>query len=159
MNCPYCQSPESKVVDSRTVARHSSIRRRRECLECQRRFTTYEYVVKNPLLVVKKNGQRVEYERQRIERSIRIACNKRPVSADQILDAAAQVHQQIEDRSQAEITSAQIGDLVMETLKNLDKVAYIRFASVYHEFQDLGEFQSEIEQLSSRRPERSSTEQ
>ncbi|UCD38159.1 MAG: transcriptional repressor NrdR [Fidelibacterota bacterium] len=147
MNCPYCQSPESKVVDSRTVSRDSSIRRRRECLGCQRRYTTYEYVMKSPLLVVKKNGQRVEFERQRVERSIRVACNKRPVSADQILDAAARVHKQIEDLGQAEIASAQIGDLVMETLRELDKVAYIRFASVYREFQDLGEFQSEIEQL------------
>lgn len=147
MNCPYCQSVESKVVDSRTVSRDGSIRRRRECLDCHSRFTTYEYVVKRPLLVIKKDGKRVEYDRQRIERSIRIACNKRPVSAEQIMSAAARVHEQIEDLGQAEIASAQIGDLVMEILKELDKVAYIRFASVYRAFQDIGEFQTEIEQL------------
>ncbi len=147
MNCPYCQSAENKVVDSRNVSRDGSIRRRRECLDCQRRFTTYEYVVRHPLLVIKKNGQRVEYDRQRVERGIQIACNKRPVSAEQIMDAAARVHDQIENLGQAEIASAQIGDLVMATLKELDKVAYIRFASVYRAFQDIGEFQTEIDQL------------
>jgi transcriptional repressor NrdR len=147
MNCPYCQSTESKVVDSRTVTRDSSIRRRRECLECNARFTTYEYALRHPLLVVKKDGQRVEYDRQRIERSIQIACNKRPVSAETIMDAAAYIHKQIEDLGKSEITSAQIGDLVMTTLKDVDKVAYVRFASVYREFKDVGEFQAEIEQL------------
>ncbi len=147
MNCPYCQSAENKVVDSRNVNRDGSIRRRRECLDCHRRFTTYEYVVRHPLLVKKKNGQRVEYDRQRVERGIRIACNKRPVSAEQIMDAVARVHDRIENLGQAEIASAQIGDMVMETLKELDKVAYIRFASVYRAFKDVGEFQTEIEQL------------
>ncbi len=147
MRCPHCQSEESKVVDSRTVNRDGSIRRRRECLDCQGRFTTYEYVVGHPLLVVKKNGQRVEFERQRIERSIQVACNKRPVSAEQIMDAAARVHRQIEELGQPEVMSAQIGDLVMEVLKELDKVAYVRFASVYRAFEDIGEFQTEIEHL------------
>ncbi|MBA7662647.1 Transcriptional repressor NrdR [subsurface metagenome] len=135
------------MVDSRNVNRDGSIRRRRECLDCHRRFTTYEYVVRHPLLVIKKNGQRVEYDRQLVERGIRIACNKRPVSAEQIMDAVARVHDQIENMGRAEIASAQIGDLVMETLKELDKVAYIRFASVYRAFKDIGEFQTEIEQL------------
>lgn len=147
MNCPYCKSTESKVVDSRTVPRDNSIRRRRECLECGTRYTTYEYVLQHPLLVVKKDGQRVEYDRQRIERSIQIACNKRPVSAEKIMDAAARIHKQIEDLGQSEISSAQIGDLVMTTLKDVDKVAYVRFASVYREFKDVGEFQAEIAQL------------
>jgi transcriptional repressor NrdR len=135
------------VIDSRTVQRDGSIRRRRECLACGNRFTTYEYVMRHPLLVVKKDGQRVEYDRQRIERSIQTACNKRPVSADTIMDAVARIHQQIEDYGKSEITSAQIGDLVMTTLKEMDKVAYVRFASVYREFKDVGEFQAEIEQL------------
>ena len=147
MKCPYCQSPENKVVDSRTVTRDGSIRRRRECLDCGKRFTTYEYIVQHPLLVVKKSGQRVEYDRQRIERSIRIACNKRPVSAEQIMEAVSKVQRQIDDLGLPEIPSAQIGDLVMETLKELDKVAYVRFASVYRSFEDLGEFRTEIEQL------------
>ncbi len=147
MTCPYCQSSESKVVDSRTVNRDGSIRRRRECLDCQHRFTTYEYVVQHPLLVVKKSGERVEYERQRIERSIRIACNKRPVSADQIMQAAATVQRKIEELGKPEVASEQIGDLVMQTLKELDKVAYVRFASVYRSFEDIGEFRTEIDQL------------
>ncbi len=147
MKCPYCQSAENKVVDSRTVTRDGSIRRRRECLDCGKRFTTYEYIVQHPLLVVKKSGQRVEYDRQRIERSIRIACNKRPVSAEQIMEAVSNVQRQIDDLGLPEIPSAQIGDLVMETLKELDKVAYVRFASVYRSFEDLGEFRTEIEQL------------
>ena len=147
MNCPFCRSTESKVVDSRVVSRDGSIRRRRECLSCQHRYTTYEYVVGHPLLVVKKNGQRVEYDRQRVERSIRIACNKRPVSAEQIMAAASSIHEQIEEQGQPEITSARVGEMVMDTLKQLDKVAYIRFASVYRAFEDIGEFQTEIEQL------------
>jgi transcriptional repressor NrdR len=97
--------------------------------------------------VVKKDGQRIEYDRQRIERSIQIACNKRPVSAEIIMDATANIHKQIEELGKPEITSAQIGDLVMTTLKDVDKVAYVRFASVYREFKDVGEFQAEIEQL------------
>lgn len=147
MNCPFCRSNDSRVVDSRTVNRDGSIRRRRECLTCQRRFTTYEYIMKQQLLVVKKNGQRVSYDRQRLEQSIHIACNKRPVSAEQIMDAVSRVHQRIEDLGQPEVTSAQIGDMVMEILKELDKVAYIRFASVYRAFEDIGAFQAEIEQL------------
>ena len=147
MTCPYCRSNDSRVVDSRTVNRDGSIRRRRECQACQRRFTTYEYIMTQPLLVVKKNGQRVAYARQRLEQSIHIACNKRPVSAQQMMDAVSSVHQRIEDLGQPEVTSAQIGDMVMETLKDLDKVAYIRFASVYRAFEDIGAFQAEIDQL------------
>jgi transcriptional repressor NrdR len=147
VNCPSCGASDSRVVDSRTVSRIGSIRRRRECLACQRRFTTYEYVVKYPLLVVKKDGRRVEFDRQRLEDSIRIACNKRPVSAQQIMDATGKVHKEIEELGQAEISTAQIGDLVMATLKELDQVAYVRFASVYRAFKDVGEFQAEIEQL------------
>ncbi len=147
MICPFCQNTDSKVVDSRTVHRDGSIRRRRECLACQSRFTTYEYVMKHPLLVIKKSGQREEYDRQRIDRSIRIAANKRPVTADQLMDAASRVHQQIVDLGKAEINTAVIGELVMDVLKELDEVAYIRFASVYRAFEDLGAFQAEIEQL------------
>ena len=149
MNCPYCGATESRVVDSRTVSRIRSIRRRRECLACQRRFTTYEYVVKHPLLVVKKDGRRVAFDRQRLEDSIRIACNKRPVSAQQIMHATGHVQKGIEELGQAEISTAQIGDLVMTTLKELDQVDYVRFASVYRAFEDVGEFQAEIEQLKS----------
>ncbi|MFC1480788.1 transcriptional regulator NrdR [Candidatus Neomarinimicrobiota bacterium] len=147
MLCPYCHSNHSKVVDSRTVSRDGSIRRRRECLECENRFTTYEYVLKQPLLVVKKNGQRVDYDRQRLERSIRLATNKRPVSAEQINDAVSIIHSKILDLAKAEISSMEIGEMVMEILKDLDKVAFIRFASVYREFEDIGAFKAEIDQL------------
>ncbi|MEE9465573.1 MAG: transcriptional regulator NrdR [Candidatus Neomarinimicrobiota bacterium] len=147
MICPFCQSTDTKVVDSRTVHRDGSIRRRRECLACGDRFTTYEYVMKQPLLVIKKSGQREEYDRQRIDQSIRIAVKKRPVTADQIMDAVSQVHGHIVDMGKTEISTAVIGDLVMEELRHLDKVAYIRFASVYRAFKDLGAFEAEIEQL------------
>ena len=147
MNCPYCGSAESKVVDSRTVNRESSVRRRRECLDCSERFTTYEYVVRQPLLVVKKSGERVDYDRQNIEKSIKIACNKLPISAQQMLDAVDAIQKQIEEKGKAEISSTVIGDLVMEQLKDLDKVAYIRFASVYREFEDIGAFRDELDEL------------
>ena len=147
MNCPYCHSSDSKVVASRTVNRDGTIRRRRECLSCSQRYTTYEYVVSQPLLVVKKNGTRAEYDRQRIEESMRIACNKRPVSAERIMDAVSAVQQQIEELGKAEVPSAVIGDLVMAQLKGMDNVAYIRFASVYREFEDIGAFRAELDQL------------
>ena len=147
MNCPYCHSSDSKVVDSRTVNRDGTIRRRRECLSCSQRYTTYEYVVSQPLLVVKKNGTRAEYDRQRIEESMRIACNKRPVSAERIMEAVSVVQQQIEELGKAEVPSAMIGDLVMAQLKGMDNVAYIRFASVYREFEDIGAFRAELDQL------------
>lgn len=147
MNCPFCSSDNSKVVDSRTVNREGSIRRRRECLDCSQRYTTYEYVVSSPLLVIKKNGARVEYDRQHIERSIRIATNKRPVSADRISTAVSNIQKKIEELGKAEVPSAIIGDMVMEELAGMDKVAYIRFASVYRQFEDIGEFKTEIDQL------------
>lgn len=147
MNCPFCGSVESKVVDSRTVNRDKSVRRRRECLQCQQRYTTYEYIVRQPLLVVKKSGEREEFDRSRIEASIKIACNKLAVSAQEMSDAVNRVQSQVEDLSKAEVPTSVIGDLVMAQLKDLDKVAYIRFASVYREFEDIGAFKAEIDQL------------
>ena len=147
MRCPSCNQIVDKVVDSRLSRGGRSIRRRRECLECENRYTTYEYVLKQPLLVVKKNGQRVDYDHQRIERSIRLATSKRPVSAEQISDAVSIIHSKILDLSKAEISSMEIGEMVMEILKDIDKVAYIRFASVYREFEDIGAFKAEIDQL------------
>lgn len=147
MNCPFCGSSESKVVDSRTVNRESSVRRRRECLSCSQRFTTYEYIVSQPLLVIKKSGAREEFDRSRIEASMKIACNKRPVPAQELMDAVGRVQGQIEELGKAEVPSAAIGEMVMAQLKELDKVAYIRFASVYREFADIGAFRAEIDQL------------
>lgn len=147
MNCPFCGSSESKVVDSRTVNRESSVRRRRECLSCSQRFTTYEYIVSQPLLVIKKSGDREEFDRSRIEASVKIACNKRPVPAHEMMDAVDRVQRQIEELGKAEVPSSIIGEMVMAQLKDLDKVAYIRFASVYREFTDIGAFRVEIDQL------------
>ncbi len=147
MQCPSCASDDNKVIDSRTVARDASIRRRRECLECQTRFTTYEYIVRHPLMVVKKDGERVEYDQQKLEQSLRIACKKRPVSADALDEAVNDIRKALEDKGGTEVPSAEIGDLVMKKLKQLDKVAYIRYASVYREFQDIGQFEKEIKQL------------
>ena len=147
MKCPNCESADSKVVDSRSVQQGTSIRRRRECNECLFRFTTYEYILTNPVTVIKKTGDREEYNREKLEKSFHIACNKRPVSEDKIQISIQNVEEKISDISNIEIEARQIGELVMEELKNIDKVAFIRFASVYREFKDIGEFQAQIEDL------------
>ena len=147
MKCLNCDSSDSKVVDSRSVQKGTSIRRRRECHKCLFRFTTYEYILTNPIMVIKKTGNRVEYDRKKLEKSFHIACNKRPVSEDKIQIAIHDVEEKISNISNIEIEAHQIGELVMEELKNIDKVAFIRFASVYREFKDIGEFQAQIDYL------------
>ena len=147
MKCPNCSSENSKGVDSRSVHHGSSIRRRRECNDCTYRFTTYEYILINPVMVIKKTGEREEYDRKKIEKSFHIACKKRPVSAEKILSAIRSVEEKISNISNVEIEAHQVGALVMEELKSIDKVAFIRFASVYREFQDIGEFKTLIEDL------------
>ena len=147
MKCLKCDSSDSKVVDSRSVQKSASIRRRRECIKCLFRFTTYEYILTNPIMVIKKTGNRVEYDRNKLEKSFHIACNKRPVSENKIQVAIQAVEEKISNISNIEIEAHQIGELVMEELKNIDKVAFIRFASVYREFKDIGEFQMQIEDL------------
>ena len=147
MKCLKCESSDSKVVDSRSVQKGTSIRRRRECNKCLFRFTTYEYILTNPIMVIKKTGYRVEYDRNKLEKSFHIACNKRPVSEDKIQIAIQNVEEKISNISNIEIAAYQVGELVMEELKNIDKVAFIRFASVYRDFKDLGEFQAQIEDL------------
>ena len=149
MKCLNCDSEDSKVVDSRSVQNGASIRRRRECNKCLFRFTTYEYILTNPIMVIKKTGNRVEYDRNKLEKSFHIACNKRPVSENKIQVAIQAVEEKISNISNIEIEAHQIGELVMEELKNIDKVAFIRFASVYREFKDIGEFQAQIEDLKS----------
>ena len=149
MKCLKCDSSDSKVVDSRSVQKSASIRRRRECNKCLFRFTTYEYILTNPIMVIKKTGNRVEYDRNKLEKSFHIACNKRPVSENKIQVAIQAVEEKISNISNIEIEAHQIGELVMEELKNIDKVAFIRFASVYREFKDIGEFQAQIEDLKS----------
>ena len=147
MKCLNCESEDSKVVDSRSVQQGASIRRRRECNECLFRFTTYEYILTNPVMVIKKSGDREEYERKKLEKSFYIACKKRPDSAQKIQNSIRKVEERISNISNIEIEAYQVGELVMEELKSIDKVAFIRFASVYREFKDIGEFEVQIERL------------
>ena len=147
MKCLKCESEDSKVVDSRSAQQGTSIRRRRECNKCLFRFTTYEYILTNPVMFIKKTGDREEYDRKKLEKSFHIACNKRPISEDNIQIAIQNVEENISNISNIEIEAQQIGELVMAELKNIDKVAFIRFSSVYRDFQDIGEFQAQIEDL------------
>ena len=136
MKCTNCKFMDSKVVDSRVTQDSTSIRRRRECLECSFRFTTYEYILKTPTMVVKKTGVREEFDRKKIEDSFRIACKKSPIPQQIIQDAIKSVENKITDISNVEIDSRKIGELVMLELKKIDTVSYIRFSSVYREFQN-----------------------
>ena len=124
-----------------------SIRRRRECNECEYRYTTYEYILANPVKVIKKSGDREEYDRSKLEKSFNIACKKRPIPEERIQQAIQSIEEKISHISNIEIEANQIGELVMEELKDIDKVAFIRFASVYRQFKDIGEFQTQIEDL------------
>ena len=147
MKCPSCHKEDSKVVDSRSIRGGESIRRRRECNACNFRYTTYEYVLDNPVKVIKKSGEREEYDRGKLEKSFSIACKKRPIPEEKIQQAINGIEEKISNISNIEIEAFQIGSLVMEELKEIDKVAFIRFASVYREFKDIGEFQAQIEDL------------
>ena len=147
MKCPSCHKEDSKVVDSRSIKEGESIRRRRECNTCNFRYTTYEYVLDNPVKVIKKSGEREEYDRAKLEKSFNIACEKRPIPEEKIQQAISRIEEKISNISNIEIEAYQIGGLVMEELKEIDKVAFIRFASVYREFKDIGEFQAQIEDL------------
>ena len=147
MKCLNCDGDDSKVIDSRSVRQGTSIRRRRECIACAYRFTTYEYILTNPVMVIKKSGDREEYDREKIEKSFHIACKKRPISEEKIQISIQNVEEKISDISNVEIEAVRVGELVMEELKDIDKVAFIRFASVYREFKDIGEFQTQIEGL------------
>ena len=147
MKCPSCNIEDSKVVDSRSIQGGESIRRRRECNACNFRYTTYEYVLENPVKVIKKSGEREEYDRAKLEKSFSIACEKRPIPEEKIQQAINRIEEKISNISNIEIEAYQVGGLVMDELKEIDKVAFIRFASVYREFKDIGEFQAHIEDL------------
>ena len=147
MKCPSCSKEDSKVVDSRSIHGGDSIRRRRECNECKYRYTTYEYILINPVKVIKKSGDREEYDRSKLEKSFNIACKKRPIPEEKIQQAIHSIEEKISNISNIEIEANQIGELVMEELRDIDKVAFIRFASVYRQFKDIGEFQAQIEDL------------
>ena len=149
MKCPFCGYPESKVVDSRPSDEGNSIRRRRECLSCFRRFTTYETVEILPIIVVKKDGTRQNFDRQKVLNGMLRACQKRPVSLDTLESITNRIEQDLQNAAQREVSSEAIGEIVMRYLRNLDQVAYVRFASVYRQFQDINSFMAELNTLMS----------
>jgi transcriptional repressor NrdR len=147
MRCTYCGFLESKVIDSRESKKGISIRRRRECLSCKRRFTTYEKIEEVPYMVVKKDGTRQPFDTQKLLRGMMKACEKRPIQISQLEEIVEEIESLLQERPDKEIGVAEIGELVMNRLKELDKVAYVRFASVYREFGDVAEFRRELEDL------------
>lgn len=147
MNCPFCAYEESKVVDSRPTDEGYVIRRRRECVACKKRFTTYEKIEETPLIIVKKDGVRETYNRNKLMNGLIRACEKRPVSIEQIDKLIDQIERNLHNMMEKEIPSKNIGELVMNALKDLDEVAYVRFASVYRQFKDLNTFRDELSKL------------
>jgi transcriptional repressor NrdR len=147
MRCPYCKNLEDKVIDSRMSGEGVSIRRRRECLKCSKRFTTYEYVEKAPLMVVKRDGARNRFDREKIKNGIMKACEKRPVSMDKIDLIVEEIERDLQKKADTEIKSTVIGNMVMEKLHSLDEVAYVRFASVYRRFKDVSHFMEELKKF------------
>lgn len=147
MKCPYCAHLESKVVDSRPAEEGASIRRRRECLACRKRFTTYETMESLPLMVVKKDGSRQSFDRTKVMAGLIRACEKRPVSYSTLEAMVVEIEQVLQNKMEREISSAEIGELVMERLKKTDEVAYVRFASVYRQFKDINTFMRELNKL------------
>src|SRR3982750_4349895 len=147
MRCPFCTYLEDKVVDSRESREGDSIRRRRECLRCERRFTSYERIDEIPYMVVKKDGRREPYDRNKILGGLRRACEKRPIPVAQLESIADQIERVVQDSNDREVSTTDIGKIIMRRLKALDKVAYVRFASVYLEFEDVSEFMSELKTL------------
>ena len=149
MKCPYCGFSESKVVDSRSTEDESSIRRRRECLGCNKRYTTYEKIEDIPVLIIKKNMNREYFDRTKIINGLIKACQKRPVSRSQIENIADEVEKKINNEMVTEVKSEYIGEIIMEHLKKVDEVSYVRFASVYRQFKDVSTFLEEIKNLMS----------
>ena len=153
MKCPYCSFSESKVVDSRPADDGEKIRRRRECLSCGKRFTTYEIVESSPLLVVKKDGSLEQYDRSKLMRGILKSCEKRPVSSEDVEQMVGKIEGRLHSDFDKEVTSIQIGGLVMEYLQEVDEVSYVRFASVYREFKDIETFMQELSKMMAKRKE------
>ena len=147
MKCPYCGAVDSKVIDSRPTEDGEKIRRRRECLNCKKRFTTYEIVETVPLMVVKKDGSREAFDRQKLLNGLMRACEKRPVSFDALEQAVDEIEQTLSNTMNREVTSLEIGEQAMQQLKNIDEVAYVRFASVYRQFSDINTFMDELKEL------------
>ncbi|MBD7966989.1 transcriptional regulator NrdR [Paenibacillus gallinarum] len=152
MKCPYCAYGGTKVLDSRPANENKSIRRRRECEQCNRRFTTFETIEETPLIVIKKDGSREEFSREKLLRGLIRACEKRPVSVEQLDNIASAVESSLRNTAVAEVESREIGELVMEQLYPVDEVAYVRFASVYRQFKDINMFMKELKTLLSKEP-------
>ncbi len=147
MRCPFCKKDNDRVIDSRAVEEGKAVRRRRQCLECKRRFTTYEYVEEVTLYVIKKDGRREPFDREKIKRGLMIAFTKRSVSTDEIEALLAKIERELYDKGDREVRSTVIGDLIMRELQKLDHVAYVRFASVYREFKDVKELKEFVKEL------------
>ncbi|MBU1086448.1 MAG: transcriptional regulator NrdR [Candidatus Omnitrophica bacterium] len=151
MKCPFCGNIEDKVVDSRIASEGDSIRRRRECLKCQRRFTTYEYIEKSTLMIIKKDGRREPFDRNKILSGLLRACEKRPVSMEKIEEVVDSIERALQRTYDKEVISSDIGEFVMKHLHEMDEVAYVRFASVYRQFKDINQFLGELKDLLNKR--------
>ncbi len=151
MKCQYCENPDTKVIDKRDIEEGAVIRRRRECLKCEKRFTTYERIETSNIVVIKKSGNRVAYGRDKLQRGIMRACEKRPISVEQIDKIIAEIECILRNQETTEVSSKFIGQQIMKKLKKLDKIAYIRFASVYREFEDISSFEKELEKLNGKK--------
>ncbi len=147
MKCPYCDHAESKVIDSRQSKNGFTIRRRRECLACAKRFTTYEKIEEIPYMVVKKDGQRQRFDDQKLLRGLLKACEKRPIAISDLEEIVEEIENMLQEKPEKEMRAEEIGQLVMKRLHELDKVAYVRFASVYRDFKDVIEFKEELERI------------
>ena len=147
MNCPFCNFKEDRVIDSRESKEGDAIRRRRECLQCLRRFTTYERIDEIPYMVVKKDGRREKFERQKVLAGLLKACEKRPVSMAKLADLVDEVEGILSEKTEREISTTEIGEFLMRSLAGLDKIAYVRFASVYRDFQDVEAFFTELKDM------------
>jgi transcriptional repressor NrdR len=154
MHCPFCRAADTRVLDSRDSAEGTIIRRRRECESCKRRFTTYERVEELNPLVVKKDGRREAFDREKLIAGLKKACEKRPVSVEQVESLVQHVERKVQETGEKEVSSTTVGELVMERLRTLDEVAYVRFASVYRSFRDIAEFMTELKEIAEgKRPE------
>ena len=147
MRCPFCSFEDSRVIDSRSVESGASIRRRRECLACQRRFTTYETIERLPLVVIKRDGSRQTFDKNKLIGSMLKACEKRSVALGDLERIAGEIEQELQNELEREIPTSEIGEMVMKRLKDLDEVAYVRFASVYRSFKDINTFMEELTKL------------
>ncbi|MFC1544405.1 transcriptional regulator NrdR [Gemmatimonadota bacterium] len=148
MRCPHCGAADDRVVDSRSSQGGAAIRRRRECLECGERFTTYEYVEAFSLIIIKRDGRREPYDRSKLHTGVQIACTRRSISSEQIDELIRTVETRLQNLGRREVSSTEVGEIVMEELRRLDQVAYVRFASVYRDFKTADEFREELDRLS-----------